>query len=341
MITWGLVSSATMFVRSAHRFLRDAVPARRRPRPDSFRGIIFYLTRWFPARERARTIAAFMTATLVAGIVGGPVSGALLSLHGPAGLAGWQWLFLLEGLPAVVLGFVVLRRLPERPDERDVADARRSATALSRASRRRTPWPPRLGARPSRAALEKRPRLAARRSSTSRFRSRSTGWASGCRRSSRRRRAGRDFEVGLLQRDPLRRSARRHGRRRPALGSHRRAALARRHRGARSAARRSRRAVRSRPRAVARRAVARDARPRARCSARSGRWRRRWSADVGAAAGIALINSVGNIGGFVGPYLLGYVRDTTHSFTSGLMFIGAVLACGGLLALAVRDEGSG
>jgi nitrate/nitrite transporter NarK len=62
---------------------------------------------------------------------------------------------------------------------------------------------------------------------------------------------------------------------------------------------------------------------------------------VGAAAGIALINSVGNIGGFVGPYLLGYLSDRTHSFTSGLMFIGAVLACGGVLALAVRDEGSG
>jgi MFS transporter, ACS family, tartrate transporter len=62
---------------------------------------------------------------------------------------------------------------------------------------------------------------------------------------------------------------------------------------------------------------------------------------VGAAAGIALINSVGNIGGFVGPYLLGYLSDRTHSFTSGLMFIGAVLACGGVLALAVRDEGFG
>src|SRR5256885_288347 len=79
--------------------------------------MIYYLTQWFPARERARTIAAFMTATLVAGIIGGPVSGALLALHGAGGLAGWQWLFLLEGAPAVVLGFVVLAFLTERPED--------------------------------------------------------------------------------------------------------------------------------------------------------------------------------------------------------------------------------
>src|SRR4051812_34161433 len=118
MISWGLVSSAMMFVRSAPafyvlRFLLGAAEA------GFFPGIIFYLTRWFPVRERGRTIAAFMTATLVAGVVGGPISGALLSLHGAAGIAGWQWLFLLEGLPAVVLGVVVLKVLAEQP--RDVA----------------------------------------------------------------------------------------------------------------------------------------------------------------------------------------------------------------------------
>jgi len=116
MITWGIVSAAMMFARGpisfyVLRFLLGAAEA------GFFPGVIYYLTRWFPARERARTIAAFMTATLVAGIVGGPISGALLGLNGVAGLAGWQWLFLLEGVPAVVLGFVVLAHLPERPDE--------------------------------------------------------------------------------------------------------------------------------------------------------------------------------------------------------------------------------
>src|SRR5262245_46770433 len=116
MITWGLVSAGMMFVRSAPtfyvlRFLLGLAEA------GFFPGIIYYLTRWVPARERARTIAAFMTATLVAGVIGGPLSGALLTLQGAGGLAGWQWLFLLEGLPAIVLGFVVLRVMTDRPED--------------------------------------------------------------------------------------------------------------------------------------------------------------------------------------------------------------------------------
>src|SRR5947209_13193009 len=113
MITWGLVSAGMMFVRGASgfyalRFLLGLAEA------GFFPGIIFYFTRWFPARERARTIATFMTATLTAGVIGAPVSGALLSVRG-LGLAGWQWLFLLEGLPAIVLGVVVLFVLPDGP----------------------------------------------------------------------------------------------------------------------------------------------------------------------------------------------------------------------------------
>ena len=93
------------------RFLLGAAEA------GFFPGIIYCLTRWFPSDERARAIAGFMTAVVVAGIVGGPLSGLLLSLDGAGGLAGWQWLFVLEGLPAVVLGLVVLRVLPERPSD--------------------------------------------------------------------------------------------------------------------------------------------------------------------------------------------------------------------------------
>src|SRR5215470_5423506 len=116
MISWGLVSAGMMFVRSATtfyvlRFLLGAAEA------GFFPGIIYVLTRWFPRRDRARAIAGFMTAVVVAGIVGGPISGVMLSLDGVGGLAGWQWLFLVEGLPAVALGFVVLRVLPEEPSE--------------------------------------------------------------------------------------------------------------------------------------------------------------------------------------------------------------------------------
>jgi len=127
MITWGLVSSGMMLVQGAAsffvmRFLLGAAEA------GFFPGIIFYLTQWFPARERARTIAAFMTASLTAGIVGGPVSGALLSMNGVGGLAGWQWLFLLEGLPAIVLGVIVLFYMTERPEDATwLSDAERAA----------------------------------------------------------------------------------------------------------------------------------------------------------------------------------------------------------------------
>ena len=123
MITWGLISSAMMFVQGTTsfyvlRFLLGGAEA------GFFPGIILYLTRWFPADERARAIALFMTATALAGIVGGPVSGLLLSMQGFAGLQGWQWLFLLEGVPAIVLGIAVLAWLPNGPAEAAWLDPR-------------------------------------------------------------------------------------------------------------------------------------------------------------------------------------------------------------------------
>ncbi len=114
MITWGLVSMAMMFVTSplsfyVLRFILGAAEA------GFFPGIILYLTHWFPARERARAIALFMTATAMAGVIGAPLSSAILQLDGTGGLHGWQWLFIIEGLPAVLLAPVVLRRLTEWP----------------------------------------------------------------------------------------------------------------------------------------------------------------------------------------------------------------------------------
>jgi MFS family permease len=82
-----------------------------------FPGMLLYFTAWFPAAERARAISRFMTAIPVASIVGGPISGALLGLSGMGGIAGWRWLFLLEWLPAVALGFVTLAYLDDRPAE--------------------------------------------------------------------------------------------------------------------------------------------------------------------------------------------------------------------------------
>jgi ACS family tartrate transporter-like MFS transporter len=81
-----------------------------------FPGVIYYLSLWYPTAQRAKAIAAFMTAVPVTGLIGGPLSGALLELDGVYGLAGWQWLFLLEGAPAVVLGASVIFYLNDRPE---------------------------------------------------------------------------------------------------------------------------------------------------------------------------------------------------------------------------------
>ncbi len=78
-------------------------------------GVIYYLSLWYPARERGRAMSIFYIGATLASVVGLPISGALLGLDGVAGLAGWRWLFLVEGLPAVVLGLLVLLLLPETP----------------------------------------------------------------------------------------------------------------------------------------------------------------------------------------------------------------------------------
>jgi len=125
MITWALLSSATAFVTSPAqfygiRFLLGVAEA------GFFPGIIYYLSQWFPATERATVVSRFMTAIAVSGIIGGPLSGALLQLDGVGGFAGWQWIFLAEGVPSLVLGFAVWRYLPNTPAD---------ATWLSEADR--------------------------------------------------------------------------------------------------------------------------------------------------------------------------------------------------------------
>jgi ACS family tartrate transporter-like MFS transporter len=115
MITWGIVSVAMMFVSGpisfyVLRFLLGVAEAGFLP------GIIYYLGTWYPAADRARAVSWFMVAIPVSTVIGAPLSGLLLELDGLHGLEGWQWLFLLEGVPAVVLGFSVLAYLTDRPE---------------------------------------------------------------------------------------------------------------------------------------------------------------------------------------------------------------------------------
>ena len=114
MLTWGVIAGCMVFIRSPMsfyvlRFLLGIAEA------GFFPGMILYLTYWFTAADRARIVALFMTATVVSNVLGGPLSGKLLDLNGLGGLGGWQWLFLIEAAPAVLLAFVVLSYLPDGP----------------------------------------------------------------------------------------------------------------------------------------------------------------------------------------------------------------------------------
>ncbi len=116
MISWGLISAATIFVRGPWsfyllRFLLGAGEA------GFFPGVAYYLGQWFPAEYRTRVIAWFMVAIPISSVIGGTLSGALLQLNGFLGLAGWKWLFIFEGLPVAILGFVVLFALTERVED--------------------------------------------------------------------------------------------------------------------------------------------------------------------------------------------------------------------------------
>jgi MFS transporter, ACS family, tartrate transporter len=115
-ITWGLVASAMMFVRTPIHFytLRVLLGL---AEAGFFPGIIYYLSLWFPARERGVAMARFMIAVPLASIVGNAFGGWVLGFDGQLGLHGWQWLFLLEGIPSVALGAVALLMLTERPKD--------------------------------------------------------------------------------------------------------------------------------------------------------------------------------------------------------------------------------
>lgn len=116
MILWGIVSMGFVFLNGVKmfyimRFLLGAAEA------GFFPGVILYLTYWYPAKERAKTVALFALGGIAAGIIGSPVSGALLHMDGLMGIAGWKWLFFIEALPAIVMGLVVLFILPNGPGD--------------------------------------------------------------------------------------------------------------------------------------------------------------------------------------------------------------------------------
>ena len=123
MFTWGILAGAMAFIPNISRYtglspahvfygLRILLGV---AEAGFFPGIIFLLTLWFPAAYRGRVVGYFMAAIPLSTVIGGPISGALLSMDGHGGLAGWQWVYLIEALPAVLLSFVVLFYLTDKP----------------------------------------------------------------------------------------------------------------------------------------------------------------------------------------------------------------------------------
>ncbi len=332
MVVWGLVSMAMMFIKTvpmfyAMRFLLGAAEA------GFFPGVILYLTYWYPAKERARTIALFATGGVVAGIVGSPISGAILGLDGKAGLAGWQWLFVLEALPAVIMGLALLFILPNGPQHVGWLSVPQKA------------W---LRARLAEEAVGSRP------AHEHRFMDVVTSgrvwllcllyflmnigsygyelWLPSIIKSF----SGKsDAIVGWINAIPyviaaivmllVGRYSDRTGERRGVVAA---AAIS-------SAVGFALSAYFTNPYL----ALASLALAFAGIKSTIGPfWALTTSFLTGpaAAGGIALINSVGNLGGFAGPYVVGMTKDRTGSNLVALLFLGSALLCMGLLALTLR-----
>lgn len=327
MVSWGIAASAMMLVRSAAsfyvvRFILGVAEA------GFFPGIIYYLTLWFPQRERARAVALFITATALAGVIAGPVSGVLLTLHGIGGLSGWQWLFMLEGVPAIFMGFAVWSYLPDTPaDARWLSPRERGAMlAMIRAdadSRH-------ANARLSQALLSARVWLLTLIYFMVAFGT--YGISFWMPQILKALHGMSDIEVGFASAIPfiaaavsmvaVGRSSDRSGERRYHLAAS--ASVA---------------ALGFIATACAHTPVATLI---SISIAAAGIWGCLgpfWAipsallTEAAAAGGIAFINSFGNLGGLAGPYLVGVVREATHSFAPALLAMGAAMLLAALLAL--------
>jgi ACS family tartrate transporter-like MFS transporter len=331
-IVWGIVSIGTLFAVgprsfSAARLLLGAAEA------GFFPGIVLYFTYWFPARERARAVAQFSMASMAAGIVGAPLSGALLSLGGRGGLDGWQWLFLIEGLPAVALGVVALAYLDNGPAAaRWLPDDEKAW--LIEALRREQDDVSRLGASTVRVGLLDpgvwRLALVLFLIVTSGY-----GFSFFLPQIVRRLSGGSNLGVGLLTALPFVAGA---------VGMIVVAA-----RSDRTGERRWHVAVCAALAAVGLTSSSLTGSPVLALLALSCGAVGLYSATppfwalptafrrgAGAAAGIGLINSVGNLGGFVGPYLMGWMQGLSGDFRFGLRVLAVSAISSGLLVLTVR-----
>jgi ACS family tartrate transporter-like MFS transporter len=301
MVVWGLVSMAMMFVVGewsfyALRVLLGLAEA------GFFPGMILYLTYWVPARQRAKAGALCMMAAPVAMVIGAPLSEGLLKLDGRLGLHGWQWLFLLEGLPAVVLGAVALYYLTDRPEGASWLP-QEDREWLSREMERE---------RAERMAHQHGSAFASLRSPKEGFKLSAI--------------TAIPFVVALVGMVLIGRHSDRTGERKKHV-----AACA----GTASLG-------------LVLAALAGNNVPAIVLSFTLSQLGQRsvqgvfWAipplflGGTAAAAGIALINAVGNLGGFFGPSLMGFLRERSEGYSAGLLVLAAALATQALLVLSLR-----
>jgi ACS family tartrate transporter-like MFS transporter len=333
-MVWGVVSIAMMLVRGpasfiALRFLLGAAEA------GFFPGVILYFTYWFPASERARAVAQFSIASMFAGIVGAPLSGVLLSLRGAARLDGWQWLFLVEGIPAVVLGVAALFFLTDVPERAHWLSQDERATLIAALQRDRA-----VTSRPPAATLRAgllNPSVWLLAGVLFLVVTSGYGFSFFLPQIVKGLSGSSDLAVGLLSALPFlfaaigmvgvaAHSDRTGERRWHVAGSAWLAAF-----GLAASA------VAGVP-AISFVAL---------CVAAVGLYSATppfWPMPTaflrgtGAAGGIALINAVGNLGGFVGPNIMGWMKELSGSYGAGIGVLAACAAASGALVMTVPSQ---
>jgi MFS transporter, ACS family, tartrate transporter len=328
MITWGIVSAATAFVNDAYsyyiaRFALGVAEA------GFFPGVTYYLAAWFPTQYRTRMLAWFLVAIPASSLIGGPVSGAILQMHGFWGLTGWQWLFIIEGVPAILIGLIVLVVLSDRPETAGwlSEEEKVALTTMLREENRERPksgfWSALLDIRVILLALVQ-------------FGFTLGSYGVGIFLPQIIKTSGvSDLTVGLLTAIPYFFASvgmiwwawrvDRTGKKINNLAI----ACALGTAGLAASVVSGNLTVAIATLTIALVGIT---------SARAIFWPipTRFLTAIGAATGLAFINSIGTAGGFAGPYLMGWLKDFTGSFTSGLLAMAGILLVTTLLAWALK-----
>jgi ACS family tartrate transporter-like MFS transporter len=332
MVTWGLLSAGMMFVDSATsfyvlRFLLGVAEA------GFFPGIIYYLSSWYPATQRARAVSWFMVAIPLTIVIGGPLAGYLLEMDGLGGLRGWQWLFLIEGLPAVLLGVIVFFYLTDCPEQAQWLEPAERTWLSNAINAEQVQARERHGVGLGRALLH--PMVWALGFVAFAFQCGSYGLTLWIPQIIKGLAGFTDFEVGMISAIPYFAAAvgmvmiGAHSDRTGERFTHIAGSMLVGAIGFTASAY----LTSPVPGLIALTVAAvGDLGSRGPFWALPGRF----LAGHASAGGIALINTVGALGGFVGPSLIGFVKNTTGSFKGGLILLAALLVSSAAVTWLMR-----